>query len=200
MAQGVFSGDPVWIADPATGLPLLGFRNQTAAGVSVPGLADNADGQAASGTADALKVAARGYVFNGATWDRQRGDTVGTTVVPEPRSNAGGLTQYRRTSTADANVAVVKAGPGRVYGYVFANTSATPRFVKLFNKATAPSLGVDPPVRIIMVPANGIAAYHVGPGLGGFTAGIAIAITNDSADGSGSVIGAGEILAQIDYA
>lgn len=122
----------------------------------------------------------------------------GITVMPTADGSTG-LTQFRRTSTADANVVLVKAGSGRIYGYVFANTSATTRYVKLFNKATAPILGTDPPVRIIMVPANGIAAYHIGPGLP-FSAGIGMAITADAADGSGASVSASDILVQIDYA
>lgn len=200
MAQGVFSGDPVWIADPATGLPLLGFRNQTAAGVSVPGLADNADGQAASGTADGLKVAARSYVFNGTSWDRQRGDTTGTDMVLAARATAGGLLQFRRIATADANAAVVKAAAGRVYGYAVANTSTSAKFVKLFNKSSAPSLGVDVALRTIMIPAGGIAAYHIGQGLAGFSAGIAITATGLAPDADGTALAAGDLIIQIDYA
>lgn len=38
----------------------------------------NADGVAAASVASRLETSSRNYVFNGSTWDRQRGDTVGS--------------------------------------------------------------------------------------------------------------------------
>lgn len=64
-----------------------------------------------------------GYVFNGTTWDRQRGDTNGTVVQPAPSSTfwqyaaaAGGIV----SSTVD--VALKAAGGAGVRNYISAMT------------------------------------------------------------------------------
>lgn len=171
-----------------------------AGGVAAAQRANNADAQAVSGTASNQAVVSFSYVFNGTSWDRQRGDTNGTDMVPAVRPTAGGVTQFRRLATADTNVVAVKASAGRVYGYVISNTSAAAKFVKLYNKATAPTIGTDVPVRTIMVPAGGIAAYHVGQGLAGFTAGIAIAATGAIGDADTTALAANDLIIQIDYA
>jgi len=54
-----------------------------------------------------------------------------------------------------AVVALVQAGPTTVYQAVLSNVSATQRYVKLYNKATAPVAASDVPVMTIAVPANG---------------------------------------------
>lgn len=115
---------------------------------------------------------------------------------------AGGLLGFRRLATADTNLAVVKAAPGRVYGFSISNPSAAAKFVRLYNKATAPVIAADNALiqRTIMVPAGGIAAYHVGTGLAGFTAGIAIAATGAIGDTDATALAANDLIIQIDYA
>lgn len=49
-------------------------------GVAAVQEANNADGRAASATANKQSVVSYGYVFNGSNWDRQRGDTAGTYI------------------------------------------------------------------------------------------------------------------------
>lgn len=165
-----------------------------------------ADGQSntVNGVADyqgnLVRQAVRVEYFNGTTWDRMRGDASGQDMVIAARPTAGGATQFRRLSTADTNAAVVKATAGRVYGYSIANTSASAKFVKLYNKATAPVIGTDVPLRTIMIPAGGIAAYHVGHGLAGFSAGIAIAATGAVADADATALAVNDLVIQIDYA
>lgn len=159
------------------------------------------DGWSAGSLSPVIATGAFGMVFNAAgSWDRQRGDVYGTDMVMAARPTAGGITQFRRLATADTNLVAVKASAGRVYGYVISNTSAAAKFVKLYNKATAPTLASDVPVRTIMVPAGGIAAYHVGAGLAGFTAGIAIAATGAIGDTDTTALAANDLIIQIDYA
>jgi len=143
-----------------------------------------------------------GFVFNGATWDRQRGDTIGTDMVMAVRATAGGLTQFRRLATADTNLAVVKGSAGRVYAYTISNTTASAKYVRLYNKATAPVPASDNALilRTIMVPANGIAAHQVMAGLAGFTSGIAIDATGAVGDTDTTALAANDLIISIDYA
>lgn len=118
------------------------------------------------------------------------------------QTTAGGLTQFRRNATADTNLAVVKAAAGRVYGYSIANPSAAAKFVRLYDKATAPVIANDAALirRTIMIPAGGIASYHIGPGLAGFAAGIGIAATGAVGDTDATALAANDLIIQIDYA
>lgn len=173
----------------------------SAGGVSQTVTAAPADATA-NASVNGARVLSFGLVFNGTSWDRQRGDTVGTDVVQAARATAGGVTQFRRLATADTNLAAVKASAGRVYGYVISNQSAAAKFVRLYNKASAPVIASDNALilRTIMIPAGGIAAYHVGMGLGGFTSGIAISATGAIGDTDTTALAANDLVIQIDYA
>lgn len=123
-------------------------------------------------------------------------------LLTVPSASAGGTSGFRRIATADTNLAVVKASAGRVYGYVISNPSAAVKFVRLYNKATAPVIAADSALiqRTIMIPAGGIAAYYVGMGIGGFTSGIGIAATGAIGDTDATALTAGDLIIHIDYA
>lgn len=137
--------------------------------------------------------------WNGTTWDRSPGNTTGSFVVSVPSASTVGVTQLSVMSAASVNATVVKAAKGKVYGFQIFNTTASAKYVRLYNKATAPS-GADTPVRRIMVPANGVASYHVGQGLDGFGAGIAFTATGAPADADATALAAGDLIINIDYA
>lgn len=67
-----------------------------------------AGGDAASNTAVALIVSARGQVFNGTTWDRQKGDTIGTYVVS--KGGASIATAQVAVGTTATQVVAARAG------------------------------------------------------------------------------------------
>jgi hypothetical protein len=109
------------------------------AGGTSPALAaDNADGSAVSATADKQSVVARGYVFNGTTWDRQRGDTSGTYFV-----------RAASAAAAAAVVPLVAQGAfqlqlkGTAGNLVSASITAgaTAGFLIAYNAAAAPAAG-----------------------------------------------------------
>lgn len=111
-------------------------------------------------------------------------------------TTAGSSTFTRRISTADTNAALIAAAATSVCFIHAANTSATWRWLKLFNKATAPVPGTDTPSVTIGIPPNGIVEFdpvhyvRLGTGLG-------IAITGGMADLDATAIGAGEVLVTI---
>lgn len=156
---------------------------------------NNSDAEAASATANNQRNVAFNYVFNGTTWSRARGDTIGASVVLVPRATATeGNLIFRRIATADTNAAVIKAGAGRLYAYEAINLTAAWKFVKLYNKATAPVVGTDVPLMTIGIPPNGAADLSRIHGLQGFAAGIAIAITNGVADTDATAVAAGDVV------
>jgi len=91
-------------------------------------------------------------VFNGSTYDRQRGDTSGTYVVEVPSAaSAAGI-----TTTASAAVTggqIVKASAGNLYGFNVVS-GASAGYVLVFNSATVPADGAVTPARCLPLAAN----------------------------------------------
>lgn len=86
-------------------------------------------------------------------------------------------TNYSLVTTASTNLAVVKSTNGNLFELTASNPTATPAFVKLYNKATAPVLASDVPIMTLPVPASGFVAFAPGGQGKRFAAGIAIAVT-----------------------
>ena len=141
------------------------------------------------------------YYFNGTTWDRARGDASGAYVTSIPSLTAPALGTHSRISSADINAQTVKASKAVLYAFQFFNTTAAAKYVKLYNKASAPAPATDTAliVRRLMIPANGILSFHAEEGLGAFTSGLSYVITGAAADADTTAIAAGDVLVNIDY-
>ena len=104
-------------------------------------------------TDDGLTTYSRMSVYNGASWDRLTGSITGgvnVTVVGAP----GGCTHAKLITTASTNATVIKASAGTLYDLVALNTdSTTAGYVKLYDKASAPTCNSDTVLR----------TYGVGP-------------------------------------
>lgn len=96
----------------------------------------------------------------------------GTVTVTNP---AG--TTYNVVTTASTNSAVVKATAGMLYEITISNPTATAAYVKLYNKATAPTVGTDVPVFTQAVAAGATVALSFGQVGKRFATGIGIACT-----------------------
>lgn len=113
-----------------------------------------------------------------------------------------GTTPYKLITAASTNANVVKTSGGNIYSIVAIGLTSTVRFLKLYNKASAPTVGTDTPVMTIPIPANtqgaGIAIpFSVGIN---FPLGIAISVTSGSADNDSVAIGAGDVLINLTFA
>lgn len=99
--------------------------------------------------------------------------TVSGTATVTP-ANA---TAYSAVTTASTNGANVKNAAGNLYEITCSNPTATPVYVKLYNKASAPTVGTDVPILTIVVAANSTVLLQ--PGVVGkrFATGISIAAT-----------------------
>ena len=127
-------------------------------------------------------------------------------IVPfSPRANTtgtNGTTPYKLTSLASTNANNIKNSGGNLYSIIAIGLTSTVRYLKLYNKATAPTVGTDTPVMTIPIPANtqgaGIAIpFSMGVN---FSAGIGIAITSGSADNDTGAVGAGDVIVNLTYA
>ncbi len=125
-------------------------------------------------------------------------NTVTTKDLPV---TSGGLLMSHTVSAASTNATSVKAGAGQVYDVQAFNTSASPRYLKLYNKASAPTVGTDTPVKTLLIPGNTAGAGVVKEWAKGleFTTGIAFAVTTGMANTDTGAVGAGEVVIGIDY-
>jgi len=108
----------------------------------------------------------------------------------------GGLTPYRNLDLGTTGQ-VVKATTGVVYGWYLSNNAAAARFVKFYNKATAPT-GGDTPLLTIQLPASSAANVYFGPGIQ-FAAGISLRGTNLIADADATAPTANDIVVNLLY-
>jgi hypothetical protein len=123
--------------------------------------------------------------------------------VPIPSNNGtNGTTPYKLISLATTNENVVKASGGNLYSIVAIGLTSTVRYLKLYNKATSPTVGTDVPLMTIPVPANtqgaGISIpFSIGVN---FPLGLGIAITSGSADNDTGTVGAGDVIVNLTFA
>lgn len=111
-------------------------------------------------------------------------------------------TGARLVSAASTNATVVKASAGAV-GFIYAvNLNAAVRYLKLYNKASAPTVGTDTPVATLPIPASTTGAGFMIPIPNGvaFTTGIAYATTTGAADSDTAAVAANEIFVWMGYA
>lgn len=133
------------------------------------------------------------------TWTVQPGNTANTTpwLVSLQPATTGGNSIYRNLDT-NATGANIKSGAGQVYGWYLSNSGSAARYVKLYNKATAPTVGTDTPVMTIYLPAGAAANVAFPNGLA-FSLGIGIGAVTGVADNNTTAPGSNEVIAHIFY-
>ena len=115
----------------------------------------------------------------------------------------GGATPYMYLAAASTNQdsQSVKGSAGHLYGYDVFNTNAALRYVKIYDKATAPTSS-DTPKLVILVPGNTAGAGAVKDFANGvvFTLGIGIRITTGQANSDATAVTAGDVVVNLQYA
>ena len=108
---------------------------------------------------------------------------------------------YKLNSNASTNAASVSSTANTLlYGYYVSNTNSSAfRYVKFYNKASAPTVGTDVPVLVLAIPGGGAANASFPAGIN-FTAGLAIATTTGAADSDTGAVAANEVIVNLVYA
>ena len=111
-------------------------------------------------------------------------------------------TPYFLNSAATTNGALILAGTSNVSSFYATNEGATAAYIKLYNKATAPTVGTDVPEMTIPVPAAvsgvpGVATIPIGFHGFRFALGLGIAITRNAVHTDTTAIGAGEVKVKL---
>lgn len=110
-------------------------------------------------------------------------------------ANGPAFNVHRRvSSTGDTNVATIKASAGRIARIWGRNNVASLRHLKLYNKASNPTVGTDVPYASITLPANSEFNFDLNDFGLNFSTGIAYAMTSGVADTDSAAIGAADIL------
>ena len=137
------------------------------------------------------------------------GGTLGTlttlsalTTITTTGTPAAPATPYFVNSAATTNGALILTGTSGLQAFFATNSGATVAYVKLYNKATAPTVGTDVPEMIIPVPAAnagvpGVTSVPTGFNAFRFALGLGIAITGGAADSDTTAVAAGQVRVKL---
>ena len=123
--------------------------------------------------------------------------TVTATVTPPAPA-----TPYFLNSAATTNGALILTGTSGLHAFYATNEGATVAYVKLYNKATAPTVGTDVPEMIIPVPAAvsgvpGVANPNIGFSGFRFALGLGISITANAVYTDTTAVAAGQVKVKL---
>lgn len=114
------------------------------------------------------------------------------------RANATGAASIHHiVSAATTNVAQIKATAGRVLGWSLSNTTASWRYVKLHNVASATAGAAV--AQTIGIPPNGTVTAELAAGIG-FATAISRSIVTGAADADATATGAADVVGDIFFA
>jgi hypothetical protein len=112
-------------------------------------------------------------------------------------SAASGVSTVSRivSAAASTNATSAKASAGRVYKITGYNAAAAVRYIKVYNKASAPTVGTDTPVITEALAPSSKFTIDVAADIGFyFSTGIAYALTTGSADADTGALTAADIV------
>ncbi|TXH52076.1 MAG: hypothetical protein E6Q97_16915 [Desulfurellales bacterium] len=147
--------------------------------------------------ASAMPVAVQGGLLSAA----QSGTWLAYPAIAAAAATGVALTPQRLISAATTNSTLVKSTAGRLAAGVVSNTSATIKYFKLYNKATAPTIGTDTPVFTIPIPPTSTIPLAEIVGIYGhsFSLGIGYGITGAFADADTTAVAAGDVIVNLMY-
>jgi hypothetical protein len=114
------------------------------------------------------------------------GCSAASTVSLVP-ATSGGLSLSHTVLAASTNATSLKASAGQVYEACVNSNAAYPIFLKLYNKASSPTVGTDTPVKIVEAQAGVPACMRTEEGFT-FGTGIAWAVTKGIADSDSTAV------------
>lgn len=117
---------------------------------------------------------------------------------PDNIRKGSSASTYHKISAASTNADTVKASAGVVTGYYLVNTTASFRYVKLYNKASNPTVGTDTPRVVLGIPAVSAANISLDTPVA-FETGIAIAIVTGIADSDATAAAANDVAVSLFY-
>ena len=138
-------------------------------------------------------TAGRGSIAAGQGLPVNVTSTLSTIPYLTPSISYGATAGATRLSDATTNAVLVKASAGAISHIFASNTTAAWKFVKFYNKATAPVVGTDAPLFVIGIPPNDTLTIPLVMQLR-FSLGIGFAITGGAATTDVTATAAGDVL------
>jgi hypothetical protein len=163
----------------ANGRGQLLVTNGPAAGIAgADGVANTSQALLHNGATntDVLYQGMFNYRFNGTTWDRDRKPNA-TSRIP--------------SAAASTNATSAKATAGDLWVISGVNASASVKYLKFYNKATAPTVGTDTPVLTLALPVGAFSFNLAGQY---FATGIAFALTGAASDADTTALTAADVV------
>lgn len=162
-----------------------GFTPGTTSGINLMGLFNDGLSGVTTTNAAALRMTAARQLL----------------VVPQA-AVGGGCTGVSAISAATTNATSLKSSPGTLYSLSCGNVGAGVAFLKLYDKASAPTVGTDTPIRTIPIPAGSAGAgviENLGPNGLSFSTGIAYAITGVMTKADTTAVALAQVCANFGY-
>lgn len=130
----------------------------------------------------------------------------GTNYIGQVGLNAtttGGWTPNHLVAANSNNATNLKASAGIVHAVQGYGVGSAPAYIKLYDKASAPTCGSDTPVKVIMIPAAATAANGAGAVSNvidvQFSTGIGFCIVTGITNADNTSVAASTFLAEIDW-
>lgn len=122
-----------------------------------------------------------------------------TPVTSAAALDVATVTIHSLDSAATTNATSVKTTPGSITSLQLTNLNAATRFFKLYQKASAPTVGTDIPVMTIPIPATSHVTVPIGPLGLRIGTGIAYALTTGMSNADAVAVGAGDVKVYMTY-
>lgn len=110
----------------------------------------------------------------------------------------GTLKRLHLKAAANTNSTLVKNAAGQVYSIHVFNAAASIKYLKLYNKVSAPTVGTDVPVEVYPLPAGGFTRIEF-PSGNPFALGIGVGITGALADNDTTAVVANDVVLNLHY-
>lgn len=119
------------------------------------------------------------------------------TITPRPLANSGFAIYHTLISAASTNATSLSTGTTTVGTLYVTNTSASFKYLKLFNLSAAPTVGTSTPVLNLPIPPNSTIDFSASYAGVSFTSGLSYAITGGSALLDATAVAAGDVIINI---
>lgn len=122
-------------------------------------------------------------------------------VIDDNAGNVVGAARAhaRLVSAATTNATSVKTAAGALASLYALNTNAAVRYLKIYDKASAPTVGTDAPVLTMALPASSGTPLNLGDNGLALANGLAFALTANATDADATAIGAGDVILTLLY-
>lgn len=124
--------------------------------------------------------------------------TVASTTIAAPLATIAGLTVAKINSAATTNATSTKTSQARLLGWSLTNTSAATKYVRFYNKASAPTVGTDSPFFPVAIPPTENVSHSHVQGIT-FSLGLGYSITGGATDLDNTAVAAGDVVGAFFY-